>query len=347
MRKNESCKVEESLNRIGIKLHVCNAATQFYGGTTVVPIDWQEPAGRSRVTKMLSQTSDPEDKRRIIGDVFAKIADEVLKDLNLNPEDVFLCQGTLRPDLIESASMLVSYTADKIKTHHNDSELMRKLRAEGRVVEPLKDFHKDEVRRLGKDLGLPSEMVYRIPFPGPGLAIRILCGDEPYIGKDFSETQVLVKIICEFDQMKAKKHALLNRVENASSEKERCILEKISCKQRLVASLLPIRSVGVQGDHRSYNYVVGISSDKDPDWEDLLFLANFIPKTCRSINRVCYIFGGIVKDCILDITPTFLTPNVISTLRQCDDIATQVRFFIMVFLINVKIKMFKFNYYLS
>lgn len=74
--------------------------------------------------------------------------------------------GTLRPDLIESASELASGKADAIKTHHNDTELVRELRKQGRVVEPLKDFHKDEVRQIGKDLGLPDEMVQRHPFPG-------------------------------------------------------------------------------------------------------------------------------------------------------------------------------------
>lgn len=106
--------------------------------------------------------------------------------------------GTLRPDLIESASELASVKADAIKTHHNDTELVRELRKQGRVVEPLKDFHKDEVRAIGKDLGLPSELVQRHPFPGPGLAIRIVCAEEPYIEKDFAETSILLKIITDF-----------------------------------------------------------------------------------------------------------------------------------------------------
>jgi GMP synthase (glutamine-hydrolysing) len=118
--------------------------------------------------------------------------------LNLNPNEVFLGQGTLRPDLIESASALASSNADAIKTHHNDTELVRQLRQEGRVVEPLKDFHKDEVRILGRDLGLPPDLVQRHPFPGPGLAVRIICAEEPYMEKDFSETCVLVKVIVNY-----------------------------------------------------------------------------------------------------------------------------------------------------
>lgn len=221
MRKNESVRVQFSLQNVGLMLRVKNAARSFFGGTTVVPIDKHDNNTRTKVTKVLCMTADPEEKRKIIGDVFVKISDEIISDLNLNAEEVFLAQGTLRPDLIESASSLASNKADTIKTHHNDSELIRKLRIEGRVVEPLKDFHKDEVRALGKDLGLPPEIVMRHPFPGPGLAIRVLCAEEPYIERDFSETQVLIKIVVDFDQMLQKKHALLNRVEGVTTDEER------------------------------------------------------------------------------------------------------------------------------
>nr|CAD7195148.1 unnamed protein product [Timema douglasi] len=121
---------------------VVTATHQFLLGTTTVPMD---TSSRTRITKMLCMTCNPEEKRKIIGDVFVKVANEVITELNLKPEEVFLGQGTLRPDLIESASHLASNKADVIKTHHNDSLLVRKLRDEGRVVEPLKDFHKDEV----------------------------------------------------------------------------------------------------------------------------------------------------------------------------------------------------------
>nr|CAI5834190.1 unnamed protein product [Callosobruchus analis] len=325
MRKNESEKVHSSLQKVGLNLRVIKAASSFSEGQTVVPIDkQQEGNSRTRITKMLCMTSDPEEKRKIIGDVFVRISDEIISDLNLNADEVFLGQGTLRPDLIESASKSVSNKADTIKTHHNDSELIRKLRDEGRVVEPLKDFHKDEVRCIGRDLGLPPEIVMRHPFPGPGLAIRVLCAEEPYMERDFSETQVLVKIIVEFDQMLQKKHALLNRVEAVTSDDERTTLRRISSKQKLAATLLPIRSVGVQGDRRSYSYATGISSEYEPDWDDLMFLARLIPRICRNVNRVCYVFGGIVKEPLPDVTPTYLTSNVLSTLRQCDDVATTV-----------------------
>lgn len=187
MRHDESDKVEKSLRDIGINLIVKKAHFQFLKGTTEIKMPG---SNYITVSPILMCCANPEDKRKIIGDVFVKVSNEVMRDLNLLPEEVFLAQGTLRPDLIESASALVSSNADKIKTHHNDTELVRKLRDAGRVVEPLKDFHKDEVRAIGHDLGLPAEIVERHPFPGPGLAIRILCAEEPYIEKDFSETQV-------------------------------------------------------------------------------------------------------------------------------------------------------------
>ena len=175
---------------------VINASHQFYNATT--SISERGDPNRKRTTKPLCQTTNPEEKRKIIGDTFVRVANDLIAELKLKPEEVFLGQGTLRPDLIESASALASSNADAIKTHHNDTELVRQLREEGRVVEPLKDFHKDEVRILGKDLGLPHQLVQRHPFPGPGIAVRILCIDEPYMEKDFSETSVLVRVIVNY-----------------------------------------------------------------------------------------------------------------------------------------------------
>uniref|UniRef100_A0A8D9F861 GMP synthase (glutamine-hydrolyzing) n=2 Tax=Cacopsylla melanoneura TaxID=428564 RepID=A0A8D9F861_9HEMI len=323
MRHNESELVCNMLNKLGLHVKVINARHTFSNGMTTVPVDAKDP-GRTRLTKMLHSVANPEEKRKIIGDVFVKVLDEVMEELKLDPNQTLLCQGTLRPDLIESASHLASNKADVIKTHHNDSPLIRALREQGKVIEPLKDFHKDEVRKLGLDLGLTPEVVMRHPFPGPGLAIRVICGEERYIEKDYSETQVLVKIIVEYEQMLKKNHALLNRVQNATSEEDRRLLSEISCKQHMVATLLPIRSVGVQGDCRSYNYVVGISCEKDPDWSDLALIARIIPKVCHNVNRVCYIHGGLVCHQVSDITPTYLTSTPLSTLRQADHVANQI-----------------------
>ncbi|CAL8147628.1 unnamed protein product [Orchesella dallaii] len=323
LRKNESDAVEQSLSRIGLKVNVVRSAQVFYVGTTNLPIDPNNP-NKMIPSKQLSFTTEPEEKRKIIGDVFMKVAENVISSLNLNPEDVLLGQGTLRPDLIESASKVASGKADTIKTHHNDSGLVRKLRDEGRVVEPLKDFHKDEVRQLGRDLGLLPELVDRHPFPGPGLAVRVICATEPYMENDFAETQVLVRLMVEYHSMLQKGHALLNRVEGGCSPEEREKLQAISAKQQLRSTLLPIRSVGVQGDKRSYSYVAAISSEGQPDWDELSFLARILPKVCHSVNRVCYLFGGLAKEPITEITPTLLTPDVLTTLRQCDHLAHQV-----------------------
>lgn len=324
MRKNESEQVESSLGELNLKLQVVNAAHHFYDGTTTVPIDRKDPT-RKRTTEKLCKTINPEEKRKIIGDTFMKVANDIITDLHLVPEEVFLGQGTLRPDLIESASSLASNRADAIKTHHNDTDLVRLLREQGRVVEPLRDFHKDEVRIMGQELGLPLELVQRHPFPGPGLAVRVICSEEPYMEKDFSETSVLVKVVIDYANSVQKKHALINRVQTGTTDEERVFLMAVSQKYQLVSTLLPIKSVGVQGDQRSYSYVVGLSSQEEPtEWNDLMILAKIIPRICHNINRVCYIFGDPVTFPVQDITPTFLTSNVLSTLRQADYVAHKV-----------------------
>ncbi|ALC40112.1 bur [Drosophila busckii] len=296
MRKNESDKVERSLREIGIDLIVRKEGYTFLKGTTQV-----KRAGQYSVveTPMLCQTYNPEEKRKIIGDIFVKVTNDVVAELKLKPEEVLLAQGTLRPDLIESASNMVSTNAETIKTHHNDTDLIRELRNAGRVVEPLCDFHKDEVRDLGSDLGLPAELVERQPFPGPGLAIRVLCAEEAYMEKDYSETQA-TRVIVDYKNKLHKNHALINRVTGATSELEQKELLRISANSEIQATLLPIRSVGVQGDKRTYSYVVGLStSTAEPNWADMMFLAKLIPRILHNVNRVCYIFGEPVQYLII------------------------------------------------
>ncbi|PFX27813.1 GMPS gene product [Stylophora pistillata] len=259
MRKNESQEVEESLKRLGLRLKVVNAALRFYNSTTVISGKKDQSPVKKQVTKTLNVTTDPEEKRRIIGDTFIKVANEVCKEFNLDETNTYLAQGTLRPDLIESASSLASNKAEAIKTHHNDTDFVRSLRAQGRVIEPLVDFHKDEVRALGRELGVPSDIVQRHPFPGPGLAIRIICGDEPYQGSDFAETNIILGQIVDF-----------------------------------------------------------VTAIKKKD----LFIEGLIQYGCTC--RVCYTFGKRIKFQIQDITATFLSPGVISTLRQADHVAYSV-----------------------
>ncbi|GCB74997.1 GMP synthase [glutamine-hydrolyzing] [Scyliorhinus torazame] len=318
MRKKESQTVEEALKKLGIKVKVVNAAHAFYNGTTTLPISEEDRTPRKRISKTLNMTTNPEEKRKIIGDTFVKVANEVIGEMNLKPEEVYLAQGTLRPDLIESASSEASGKADVIKTHHNDTELIRKLREEGKVIEPLKDFHKDEVRALGRELGLPEDIVLRHPFPGPGLAIRIICADEPYICKDFAETNNILKIVADFSASVKKPHTLLQRVRSCTSDEEQEKLMQITSLHSLTAFLMPIKTVGVQGDCRSYSYVCGLTSKDPPHWDSLIFLARLIPRMCHNINRIVYIFGPQIREPITDVTPTFLTTGVLSTLRQAD-----------------------------
>ncbi|XP_060690795.1 GMP synthase [glutamine-hydrolyzing] [Hemiscyllium ocellatum] len=318
MRKRESQSVEEALKKLGIKVKVVNAAHAFYNGTTTLPISEEDRTPRKRISKTLNMTTNPEEKRKIIGDTFVKIANEVIGEMNLKPEEVYLAQGTLRPDLIESASLEASGKADVIKTHHNDTELIRKLREEGKVIEPLKDFHKDEVRALGRELGLPEDVVLRHPFPGPGLAIRIICADEPYICKAFAETNNILKIVADFSASVKKPHTLLQRVKSCTSDEEQEKLMQITSLHSLNAFLLPIKTVGVQGDCRTYSYVCGLSSKDQPHWDSFIFLARLIPRMCHNINRVVYVFGPQIREPITDVTPTFLTTGVLSTLRQAD-----------------------------
>jgi len=325
MRKHESERVVKALKHVGVPVKLITASNTFYNSTTTLQVKQSKGKERKLVTRVLCQTSDPEEKRKIIGDTFMHIVNFQTQEHNLTLEDCFLAQGTLRPDLIESASHLVSNNADAIKTHHNDTQLVRQLRAKGRVIEPLKDFHKDEVRELGTQLGLPADIVMRHPFPGPGLAIRVICADEPYISTDFTQTQTMLRLISSYSHSISKPHALLQKIHAAlESERDRNKLKILTERFPVKATLLPIKSVGVQGDGRTYSYVVGLSSNSEPDWEALFFLAKMIPRVCHNVNRVTYVFGKAVTDQIQDITPTTLSFNVLSTLRQCDWVANSI-----------------------
>lgn len=284
LRKNESKGVIDSLKKAGVSVVLEEAQETFLNATTT--INGQE-------TNQLSQENSPEAKRHIIGDTFMAVSQKVMAEVKLDPETTLLAQGTLRPDLIESASAVVSTVADKIKTHHNDTDLVRALRDAGKVIEPLKDYHKDEVRQLGSLLGLPDELVWRQPFPGPGLGIRILCADEPYQTDNF---------------------ATINRTlaEDFSDEK-------------IGATLLPIQTVGVQGDGRTYSYAVGLYSKTDdhPSWDSLFERAREIPKQVHQVNRVVYIFGETPETPVTSITPTKVNTESLEQLRQADAIVNQ------------------------
>mmetsp|Transcript_22775 Transcript_22775/g.45064 ORF Transcript_22775/g.45064 Transcript_22775/m.45064 type:complete len:621 (+) Transcript_22775:87-1949(+) len=285
MRQNESEDVAKALRAVGINLTVVDASQTFYSATTM---------NEGKESDRLDSTLQPEVKRKIIGDTFMKVSEAEVGKMGLKFEEVVLAQGTLRPDLIESANEMASSNASVIKTHHNDTQLVRSLRTAGRIIEPLRDYHKDEVRELGTELGLPKALVWRQPFPGPGLAIRIICADKPFVGAHDEE-----------------------------------VVERISAFATATTqlTLLPCRTVGVQGDARTYSNLVALSSDGEPDFSSMMSLAKVIPKKVHHVNRVVYVFGDKIQTSrLLDITPTRLTPDVIAQLQQADHIVTELLF---------------------
>lgn len=166
MRKNESATIQQAFERIGFDRLVTIQATDHFINTPVVEGGEEYPS--------FFHVLDPELRRRVIGQRFVEVAERHLRSLDLDLNDVFLAQGTLRPDLIESGNPGVSKFAHTIKTHHNDVSIIRTLRDAGRVIETNSEWHKDEVRQVAKMLGLPDSIAMRQPFPGPGLSIRMI-----------------------------------------------------------------------------------------------------------------------------------------------------------------------------
>ncbi len=279
MRANESEYVAKMLGDAGIHVRVFDATDMFLSGTTV--IDGVE-------TPPLYEVLEPEVKRKIIGDTFIKVQDRMAEELGLDLETFMLAMGTLHTDLIESGSKHASQKADTIKSHHNDTEEVRRLRDAGRVLEPWRHIQKDDVREAARVLGLPPAISERQPFPGPGLAIRIICAEKPTFDENFFKT---VEQLEPFDTPDIK------------------------------TMLLPIQTVGVQGDHRTYGHLVGLSGKQD--WAELRAMAKTIPRQVHGVNRVVYVFGEAVGPTAYEITPTRLTPDVIEQLRTVDNIVNQ------------------------
>uniref|UniRef100_A0A8R1XLA8 GMP synthase (glutamine-hydrolyzing) n=1 Tax=Onchocerca volvulus TaxID=6282 RepID=A0A8R1XLA8_ONCVO len=314
MRFNESDRVVESLNKLNLKVRRYNAFYAFMNGRISVG---------SELSTSLMRTVDPEVKRKIIGDTFMRVKDKIMDELKLD-KDIFLAQGTLRPDLIESASHLASSCADVIKTHHNDSALVRELRDLGKVLEPLKDFHKDEVRELGISLGLPEHIVHRHPFPGPGLAIRIVCAERPLI-TDFDlfiTTQHHLHLIANLPLCDKHSEEFGTIIQHLSEIDLKAISDH---DFEIATTLLPVQSVGVQGDGRSYAYAAALSTNERPiPWELLERLAHIIPRLLHNINRVVYVFGNAIEYPVNDVTRTYLNGFTVSLIRWADRIAYDV-----------------------
>jgi GMP synthase (glutamine-hydrolysing) len=214
----------------------------------------------------LNGVSDPEQKRKIIGRVFIEVFEEEALKLN----DVrWLAQGTIYPDVIESVS--VKGPSATIKSHHNVGGLPEKMHL--KIVEPLKALFKDEVRLVGRELGLEESFIVRHPFPGPGLAIRIL-GDI---------TEEKVRILQEADSI------------YLQILKDRGLYDQI---WQAGTIFLPVRSVGVMGDERTYEHAVairavtsldGMTADWFPMPYDVLAeISNAIINRVKGINRVVY-----------------------------------------------------------
>ena len=252
MRKNESDIICENLKQLGLKNLIRENAKDYFFNTTI------EVNGKK--IGPLVDVVDPEIKRQIIGEIFIKIANNVIQRLGLDPENTFIAQGTLRPDLIESGNPDISGFAHKIKTHHNDVEIVREARKKGLIVETNSDWHKDEVRKVARKLGLEESIASRQPFPGPGLAIRLLCHNKE------EEVEILE------DDINKLKEILMDTNETGY--------------------ILPIKSVGVQGDCRSYRNLCLIEGKKlDFDWNTATSKAKQITDSISSINRVGYILN--------------------------------------------------------
>ena len=217
--------------------------------------------------KALRGAADPEKKRKTIGRVFIEVFEREAKALGPVP---FLAQGTLYPDVIESVSVYGG-PASKIKSHHNVGGLPSKMKF--KLLEPLRELFKDEVREVGRALGLPPEIVDRHPFPGPGLAVRILGG----VTRE------------RLDLLRRADHIVIEELRRADYYRK---------VWQAFAVLLPVKSVGVMGDERTYESVAAVravtSQDgMTADWaelpKDLLGrIANRIINEVRGINRVCY-----------------------------------------------------------
>ncbi|MFW5799359.1 MAG: glutamine-hydrolyzing GMP synthase [Spirochaetota bacterium] len=273
MRKGESEEIERYFVRMGIKnFKLVDASEKFF--------------------KALKNVIDPEEKRNIIGRLFVEVMNEEVD--RIIDKDWLLVQGTIYPDTIESGSG--KNKADKIKTHHNRVEEIEKLIEEDKVIEPLKELYKDEVRKLGTQLGLPDRLVHRHPFPGPGLAIRIIASntDKAPFNYDEEETE----------------------------------LKRILTPYQMEGFILPVRSVGVQGDFRTYHYPALVWHKKPlyadftdlSEWKNIKVCANRVVNKLKSVNRVVFSIEPIRER--LHLKPNYLEKREVDLLREVDNLIT-------------------------
>ncbi|OGJ70921.1 hypothetical protein A2424_03115 [Candidatus Peribacteria bacterium RIFOXYC1_FULL_54_13] len=288
MRKNEVVLVKEAFDTLGIKnLRVEDASEEFFA--------------------KLKNVYDPEKKRQTIGQTFLDVQKRVSEEMGLSVKDGcpsagsgqtsrsdvwMLGQGTIYPDTIETGA---TKHADKIKTHHNRIEAVQKMIDAGLVIEPLKDLYKDEVRKLGEEFGLPHEFVWRHPFPGPGLGVRILCAS----AADDLPSQTKI--------------GLERRISNYCSSFNQNGQPIITNPQ---AKLLPVKSVGVQGDGRSYRHACALFVEGIVDFYIGPIIAG-IPNIHKEVNRVllCTSHSSVPS---LIFTPGYLDRTRTDLLREAD-----------------------------
>ncbi|MCL7963742.1 MAG: glutamine-hydrolyzing GMP synthase [marine benthic group bacterium] len=265
MRKNESAAVIEFFSGLGLgsHLHFVDASERFLAA--------------------LEGIVEPEAKRRAIGDTFVAVFEDEARRLGV--EAHLLGQGTIYPDTIETGG---TKRADTIKTHHNRVPVIEEMLAAGRVVEPLAELYKVEVRELGEKLEIPHELVWRHPFPGPGLGVRLLCGDGFGSVEGLEEIAPLV-----------------------AEEGRRFGLD---------AEVLPIRSVGVKADLRAYEHPVLLTGDVD--WETLIRAASVLTAEVPGINRCIWNLSPVPPATAVPLAAT-TTRNRLDVLRAADDIVME------------------------
>ncbi|MCQ2584262.1 MAG: glutamine-hydrolyzing GMP synthase [Treponema sp.] len=286
MRKDESRKVADAYHKFGFDNFIVEDASASF-------------------LNAIAGLTDPQKKRMAVGENFITVRDAVVKAQNLDESKWMLAQGTLYPDIIESGGTKNSHT---IKTHHNRVEGIQKLIEQGMIIEPLKDLYKDEVRAIGKKLGLSDDLVMRHPFPGPGLSINVLCSEGVQSEKDLEE---LPKAKEEIQNMKIT---------------EFCE----HCMEGLVRSVLPVRSVGVQGDFRTYRFPAVLAFAQDENgfchvpkyWEKIEACSSNITNSSTYLNRTLIKLWQKpgVKDEDLKLQKGYCTKDRLDQLREADNI---------------------------
>lgn len=251
MRKNESSTIVTRYREFGFHNFIVEDASNSF-------------------LKAVYHETDPQKKRKAVGENFIAVRNAVVSRMNLDENAWLLAQGTLYPDIIESGG---SKNAHTIKTHHNRVEGIQTLIERGLIIEPLKDLYKDEVRLIGKKLGLSDDLIMRHPFPGPGLSINVLCSTGKTTPADEQEMKAAETAVTTLVQQDDTFRSLISAGGTALPE----------------PGILPVKSVGVQGDFRTYRYPAVLtfpgSLNDLPGWDTLEKCSSYITNTIKDVNR--------------------------------------------------------------